>query len=231
MHKSLQTRTDRGFSLMELLIAMTLTLGLLAIGSSILMASFRIRHRENQVTDALFDAQRAVNIMSREIANAGFNLTNNGIVAGDSDSQSIRIRANLNRYDLNLSPLDPSRTDVVDAGEDIKYFVNQAEDTNYLVRYDDNAATIQTKKTVLANRIDSLRIHYFAQQVSYTTTPGQCDIDPLAEVTPDAAGYIVIAVCVNLPEYGTRQTEGYQPAQSVLLTADVTLRNAGLNSY
>ncbi|MGH9957331.1 MAG: hypothetical protein ACREBC_09400 [Pyrinomonadaceae bacterium] len=193
------------------------------------MASFRIRHRENQVTDALFDAQRAVNIMSREIANAGFNLTNNGIVAGDSDSESIRIRANLDRYDTNANA--NSRADVVDAGEDIKYFVNEADDTNYLVRYDNYAATIQTRKTVLANRIDSLRIHYFAQQVNYTTTPGQCDIDPLAEVTPDTAGYIVIAVCVDLPEYGKRQTAGYQPAQKILLTGDVTLRNAGLNNY
>ncbi len=228
MHKGLQTRTDRGFSLFELLIAMSITLVLLGIGSSLLMGSFRIRHRENQVSDALADAQRAVNIMSREIANAGFNLSTNGIVAGDSDSSSIRIRSNLNRY-VSTDTAN-SRDNVTEPGEDIKYFVNPSDNTNYLVRYDMNATGL-TRKTVLANRLDSLRIHYFAQQVSYSTSG--CDITGVsaAEVAPNAARYVVIAVCIQMPAYGTPQTEGYQPASNVLLATDVTLRNSALTSY
>ncbi len=229
MHKSPQSHTVHGFSLLELLIAMTITIVLLGIGSSILMSSFNIRHRENQVSDALADVQRAVNIMSREIANAGFNLSTNGIVAGDSDSNAIRIRSNLNKYDPSAGPL--SRNDVIDPGEDIKYFINAAENTNYLVRYDVNASSVEARKTVLANRLDSLSIHYFAQQVTYQTSG--CDIkDPSgAEVAPSAARYIVMAVCVGLPAYGTPNSPGYQPATNVLLTSDVTLRNSGLRSY
>lgn len=213
---------------MELLIAMAITVVLLGASSSVLMSSFSIRHREDQVSDALADAQRAINIMSREIANAGFNLSNNGIVPGDSDSNSIRIRSNLNRYD---SPDEDSRNGVIDAGEDIKYFVNAAEKTNYLVRYDINNPVEDAKKTVLANRLDSLKIHYFAQQVTYSTSG--CDIkDPSsAPVAPEAARYIVIAVCVELQEYGGRNSPGYQPEGTVLLASDVTLRNADLRSY
>lgn len=228
MQKHLQTRTDRGFSLLELLIAMAITVVLLGASTSILMSSFNIRHREDQVSDALADVQRAINIMSREIANAGFNLSTNGIVPGDSDANSIRIRSNLNRYDATAD--ETSQVDVVDPGEDIKYFINSAENTNYLVRFDAYASGT-AQKTVLANRLDSLRIHYFAQQVTYSTSG--CDIeDPsAAEVAPEAARYVVIAVCVQLEAYGTPNSPGHQPATSVLLASDVTLRNARLSSY
>lgn len=207
---------------------MAITILLLGIGSSVLMSSFNIRHREDQVSDALADAQRAINIMSREIANAGFNLSTNGIVPGDSDSRSIRIRSNLNRYVPTANA--NSQANVIDPGEDIKYFINAAENTNYLVRYDANAAGV-AQKTVLANRLDSLTIHYFAQQVTYSTSG--CDIkDPsTAEVAPETARYIILAVCVQLEEYGTRNSPGYQPAGTVLLASDVTLRNADLRSY
>jgi Tfp pilus assembly protein PilW len=229
MHKSLQVRSDRGFSLIELLIAMSITIMLLGIGSSVLMGSFNIRHREDQISDALADGQRALNIMSREIANAGFNLSTNGIVPGDSGLTSIRIRSNLNKYDPEAG--EKSQKGVIDAGEDIKYFVNAADKTNYLVRYDVNNPDEDVQKTVLANRMDSLRIHYFAQQVSYSTSG--CDIkDPsAAEVAPAAARYIVIAVCVQLEEYGTPGSPGHQPRSTVLLASDVTLRNADLSSY
>lgn len=217
-----------GFSLIELLIAMTLTFGMLAIASTVLSAGFKIRSRENSVSDATADVQRALGIMSREIANAGFRLNTNGIVAGDSDASHIRIRSNLNKYDTTVS--QASRDGVIDAGEDIKYFVNIAGNTDYLVRYDVNAAAGR-QKTVLANRLDSLRIHYYAQKVTYGTTG--CDISGAssAEVAPASAGYIVIAVCVQLAAVGTSDSPGYQRARNVLLVSDVTLRNANLLTY
>jgi len=216
-----------GFSLLELLIAMTTTIAMLGLASTVLSAGFRIRSRENGVSDATADVQRALNIMSREIANAGFNLTTNGVVAGDSDASHIRIRSNLNRFDATAT--SASRNGVIDAGEDVKYFVNTASNTDYLVRYDANAAS--NKTTVLANRLDSFRIHYFAQKVTYATTNCDFSSPSSGEVSPDAAGYIVIAVCVQLPAYGSPNTTGYQPASNVLLVSDVTLRNANLTAY
>ncbi|HEY0724633.1 MAG TPA: prepilin-type N-terminal cleavage/methylation domain-containing protein, partial [Pyrinomonadaceae bacterium] len=87
-----------GFSLVELLIAMAITMALMTAASTLLANALRVRARENQKSDALADVQRALNIMSREIANSGFNLSNNGIVVADSSRNKLRIRANLNRF-------------------------------------------------------------------------------------------------------------------------------------
>ena len=135
--KPTRHKDNAGFSLLELIISMALTIAMLGIAATALSTGFRIREREESVTDAVADAQRAINIMSREIANAGFNLSTNGIVPGDSDSSSIRVRSNLNKYDGSLPSNDPSRLTVMDAGEDLKFFVNQANNTDYLVRHDE----------------------------------------------------------------------------------------------
>ncbi|HEX6731578.1 MAG TPA: prepilin-type N-terminal cleavage/methylation domain-containing protein [Pyrinomonadaceae bacterium] len=229
---------NAGFSLLEMLIAMSLTIFMLGIAATALSTGFRIREREQSVTDAIADAQRGLNIMSREIANAGFNLKTNGIIDDDSDSSSIRIRSNLNRFDTNAGV--DSRDQVMDPGEDIKFFLNNANGTGYLVRHDEYSAT-EVKNTVLANRMDQLRIHYFPQKVSYSTptanvgllAPNDCDISnpSAAEVSPSAASYIVISLCVRVPGAGVPNTDGYQPPSNVLLVTDVTLRNSNLINY
>jgi type II secretory pathway pseudopilin PulG len=225
--KAKSSRGDAGFSLLELLISMSLTIVMLGIAATALTSGFRIREREESVTDAVADAQRALNIMSREIANAGFNLSTNGIVPGDSDATSIRIRSNLNKYDTTASA--NSRSNVIDAGEDLKYFVNVANNTDYLVRHDEFGTGIKT--TVLANRMDSLRLHYFAEKVTYSTA--DCDMTGASagEVNPAQARYVVIALCVRIPAAGVPNTAGYQPASNVLLVSDVTLRNSNLINY
>jgi prepilin-type N-terminal cleavage/methylation domain-containing protein len=221
--------SNGGFSLFELLIAMAITLSLMVAATTLLANAMRVRSRENQKSDALADAQRALNIMSREIANSGFNLTNNGIVAADSTTNKIRIRSNLNRYDYDASVSDASRSNVQDSGEDITYFLNDADNTKYLARHDKYGSG----STVLANRIDSLNIHYFDQKVSYTAPMAGADITgaSAAEVTPASAKYIVIAVSITLDQVGSPGSPGYQPAFSVLLCSDVTLRNSGLWNY
>ena len=99
MHTKLNSnRGELGFSLIELMIAMTLTLIIAGASATLLGQSFRMRSREDVRSDAIADAQRALNIVSREIANSGFGLLDNGIVPGDTNNQSIRVRANLNAY-------------------------------------------------------------------------------------------------------------------------------------
>lgn len=226
-----------GFSLIELLMAMTLTLTVMSIASVLLAQALNIRTRTNANNDALADAQRALNIMSREIASAGFNLSGNGIVAGDTGTDAdgnstIRIRSNSNRFDDSASTTARNDIGVVgeDAGEDVKYFIFKAPKTNLLARYDEYAQA-GGRVTVLANRLDSLYMHYYAQKVSYNTSG--CDVTGASagEVSPSAAGYVVIAVCVQLDQVGQPGRPGYQPAGSVLLVSDVTLRNANLPIY
>ena len=138
-------RAEAGFSLFELVIAMTLTLMMMTAASSLLTSSVGTRARENKRSDALADAQRAVNIMSREIANSGFGLSDNGIVTSDATDSKIRIRANVNNTNLTISDQD----------EDVTY-IYQAAPVASIVRFD--AATGQT--TVLANNISTFKLIY-----------------------------------------------------------------------
>ncbi len=224
----MSSSNKNGFSLLELLIAMVITMALMSAASTLLANALRVRSRENQKSDALADTQRALNVMSREIANAGFNLTGNGIVAADSGETSIRIRSNLNRYEVEDADAT-SRDSIMTQSEDIKYFINEAEETMYLVRHDPYG----NGSTVLANRIDSMKIHYYDQKVTYTAPPGGYDITDVSAlpVAPENAKYIVIAIAVTLDPVGEPGSPGYQPPYTVLLCSDVTLRNTSLWSY
>lgn len=229
-----------GFSLIELLIAMAITITLMTAATSLLASALRIRSRENQKSDALADTQRALNIMSREIASAGFNLKENGIVAAESGASRIRIRSNLNKYDFSPDVSAEQRKyvhfDDQDREEDITFLISESDNTKYLARHD---AADGLNSTVLANRIDAMNIHYFGQKVTYTAAPNAMDISnakdisgaTATEVAPSAAKYIVIAVAVRLDAVGTPGTDGYQPEYTVLLCSDVALRNADLWTY
>src|SRR6266576_458675 len=96
MKPSTSRHREAGFTIAELMIAMTVTLVMVGLVGALLAGSFSIRTRENQRTEALADTQRGLNLMTREIANSGFALTDNGIVGADSSATSIRVRANLN---------------------------------------------------------------------------------------------------------------------------------------
>jgi type II secretory pathway pseudopilin PulG len=234
-----------GFSLLECLIAMGITITIMGLATTLLAASFRVRSREDRKSDAVADVQRALNIMTREIANAGFKLpsglpavSTNGVVANDSDNESLRIVSNLNGMPDSANGYFED-TDVDDTDEDLKFlmYVDAAIGQRYIVRYERNGAN---QTTVLANRIDSLVFRYYDEKVTYdttvTTVDGSqiCDItnvknaagEDKTEVSPGDAKFVVIAVGVTLPAVGTPNTDGYQPASQVQLTSDVVLRNS-----
>ncbi len=200
-----------GFSLLELIIAMTLTLAVMAIASTLLARSLNVRTREDSRTDAIADVQRALNIMSREIAvgGYGFDQVSNGLVAGDSDGSSVRVRSNLNRYTN-----EATKYTIADPGEDVKFVVDSTGQTSFLVRYD-RFSPSATDTTVLANRVDSLAISY--RDAANAAITNMALVGDAATVT--------ITVGVNLPAVGTSGSPGYQPAQTVQLTSDVALRN------
>jgi prepilin-type N-terminal cleavage/methylation domain-containing protein len=216
---------ESGFSLIELMIAMAITLVITVMASTLISGSFRARTRENQKSDALADAQRALYVMSREIANSGFGLTGNGVVPADSTSTSIRVRANLNAFDGQKTS-----DKVSDSDEDVKYQLYASGGNSYILRLD---VFTGARTTILANRVDSLVIRYYADRIDYTQA--DCDITPsggAAEVTDKtAAKFVVIALCVQLPAVGTPGSTGYQPASRVQLVSDVALRNADLYNY
>jgi Tfp pilus assembly protein PilW len=241
----MQTRTaknEAGFSIIELIIAMVVTLTIVGLSSTLLASAFRIRSREDRKSDAIADVQRALNIMTREISNSGLKLpaglaqvSTNGIVVNDTTSESLRIVSNLNGMPDSANGYFED-ADVDDADEDVKFlmYVDAALGQRYIVRYEKNGAN---QTTVLANRIDSLIFRYYDEKVTYDTTinaSGQCDIKNVVnaagetenEVSAGSAKFIVIAVGVTLPAVGTPATDGYQPPSQVQLTSDVVLRNS-----
>lgn len=214
--------SNKGFSLIELMIAMTIMLVMLAIVSTLLSRSLSVRQRESQRTDALTSAQAALNVISREIANSGFGINSttnsriagNGIVAADSNSTRIHFRANIN----NVGPMTGGGTVLAtnQSGEDITYFYDDATDS--IVRYDPNG-TPQT--SVIVNRISSITFRYF--DYAGTNSTG-VEVSTPTENT----GRVSIRVLVQLDP-----VHGQPNPLDVQFTSEVTLRNSSymLNQY
>lgn len=208
------SQTAKGFSILELTIAMTVMLVLLGLVSTILSGAVGTRSRESRKTDALSSSHAALNVISREVANSGYGLNDNGIVVADSGSKKIRVRANLKNRNNCLS----------DPGEDITYFFD--ETTQSIVRSERFATTecgtvFQTRTSVVVNRISNITFQYF--DYTSTNTAGTQTTNPTANT-----GRVVITVWVKLEE-----VRGQPSNQEITLTSDVTLRNSEymLNQY
>ena len=224
-------RGEAGFSLIELIIGMTITLGIMAIAGAMLSGSFNIRSRENRRSEAISAAQHAINYLSRDLANAGFGLRKNGIVNEDSDASSIRIRANLDGFSGTSGAASLAQVD-----EDVEYFLHKTgTDQNSfkgeLMRYDVN---LQQSRLLVAN-VDDFEIYYFSQKVDYTldptggitvTTPGVAEVDDQSKTT-----YVVITLMFTLEAVGQPGSPGYQPASQLQMATDVALRNRNLGIY
>lgn len=216
--------SQRGFSFIELLIAMTVTVVIACIASTLVAQSLRMRSREDARSDAIADAHRALNIVSREIANSGFGLIDNGIVPGDTGPGSIRFRANLNAYTRDSLGNPVTGADSVsDRDEDIKYTMYNDEDADrhYLVRYDATLGAVDQREgtTVLANRLDSFELRYF------NSSGTELDVmnNPSSVIN---AWKVRVTVGVRLPAQGLPGSPGFQPESSISLVSDIVLRNA-----
>jgi prepilin-type N-terminal cleavage/methylation domain-containing protein len=200
-------RASAGFSLVELMVALAVTLVIMVVASRMLAMSMAVRSRENQRSEAIADVERALQVMSREISNAGLGLKSdkNGLMDDDSDDLSIRIRSNLDAF-TETTP------DTTDADEDVVYAIitnNTGGDNQRLItRQDVNAGTISP----LANRVDGLLFEYLKA-------------DGTTAATPSVADKVRITVTVVLPAVGSRGQAGYQPASRMQLVSEASLRN------
>lgn len=211
---------EAGFSLVELIVAMGITLVIMGLASSLASQSFSVQTRENQRSTALADAQGALNLITREITNAGYGLKSNGIYTAQSDDETITV---LSDFDLD---------DAWDADEIISFRLDDNPETGRisLVRLSLGAAgAAETTGTVLAESVDNFQVNYFSERVNYET--GECALEldagsAAAVTTPDKAQYVVLVLCATLPAVGAEGHEGYQPASRVQLVSDATLRNS-----
>lgn len=197
---------NAGFSLIELLVAMTITLGLMGIIIPAFSVALKTRERESSKTDAITAAQAAMNVMSREIANSGYGLRGNGIVLADSGIEKLHFRANTNNSNYKTT----------DASEDVTYFYDSVSQS--VVRHDPNGAPATSG---IINEISSVSFQYFDYLDSSST--------PTVGLTPTAnTGRVRVTLTVKLPD-----VKGQPKNQTVTLTSDVTLRNSTymLNQY
>jgi len=185
-----------GFTLVELLVSMIITLVILAAGVMVFSSALHTRARQSSKTDAITSAQAALDVMSREIGNAGYGLTDNGVVA-DSTSSVLHIRANT----------DNSNATTSDAGEDIVFYLDGTGNDQSVVRHDNNL----NETSGIINRISSVSFAY----TNYVNT----GVPPVG-AGPDT-GKISITLIVKLPDI-----EGQPSNQTVTVTSDVTLRNS-----
>jgi prepilin-type N-terminal cleavage/methylation domain-containing protein len=205
--KKVKNIKNRGFSLIELMIAMAITLILMGLATTLFAGALGIRSRESRKTDAITSARAALSAISREISNSGYGLTNNGIVTVDSGEQRIHFRANLFNEDYT--------TDSV--GEDVTYFFDSA--TQSIVRYDPNTTPTTS---VIVNRISNVKFSYY-DYVGGSSTPSAALTTPTSNT-----GRVMITVTVKLED-----VVGQPKNQTVTFTSDVTLRNSTymLNQY
>jgi prepilin-type N-terminal cleavage/methylation domain-containing protein len=221
--KLLRNKNNKGFSLIELMISMTITLVLLGLVSTLLSGALSTRKMESQRTDALTSAQAALNVISREISNAGYgikksstNLASNGLILTDSGNQKIHFNANTTN----------TNTQLCDRGEDVTFYYDTT--TQSIVRYEryslaspPNCSSLTTETSVVVNRISDVRFVYWDYSGSSSTATQVS--------TPTAnTGRVTITVTVTLDS-----VQGQPTNQSVTFTSDVTLRNASymLNQY
>lgn len=216
----LRKRNEKGFSLIELTVAMTIMLILLGVVSTLIVRAMGVRQRESRRADALVSVQAALNVISREVANSGFGLysdavtrvASNGIVTADSNANQIHVRSNMYNqgYKANCENNIADTACLTDqADEDVTYYLDA--DTQSIVRYDPMA---NPTTSVVVNRVSSLTFLYYNYDASTgVATPSS---------TPSAnTARVEITVQAQLEE-----VVGQVNPSAVTYKSQVTLRNA-----
>lgn len=223
-------RGEAGFSLVELIIAMGVTLLILTVASTLLAQSFGVRLREDRRSDSLADVQRALNVMSREIANSGTSLPSpltytppgsstpvsvpsNGLLPNYCDTDDLSFVSNLDAYSSGDNTVNG-------ADEQIHYSFFSDGTESFLVRQDLRNNNV----LVLANRIDQVQFVY-----GNRAAVGQPVVWGGAASANTVA--VRILVSVTLPAVGSPGAPGYQPQWATQLSSEVVLRNAMLDSF
>ncbi|HZG52162.1 MAG TPA: prepilin-type N-terminal cleavage/methylation domain-containing protein [Pyrinomonadaceae bacterium] len=226
---------EAGFSLMELLVAMTVMVFITGAAASLLVSAFNVRTREDQRSEGTADARRALNIISREVASAGYQLPSgltyaapggtkpvppNGLIAEDCNATSITFVTNTNAqgdFDQNPNDAIPDEDpnfEISGSDEAVKFQFVQDGASNFLVRKD----LVTGDSLVLANRIDGVQFDFL--------NPAGGTAATIAQATS-----INIRLWVTLNQVGRPGSAGYQAPSQVTLTSRVNLRNAQLGTF
>ncbi|NNE66163.1 MAG: prepilin-type N-terminal cleavage/methylation domain-containing protein [Pyrinomonadaceae bacterium] len=188
--------SDAGYSLIELIVSLVLSLIILGGAVTVFSSALGSRTRETSTGDAVTSAQAALNIVSREVGNAGYGLVTNGIVLTDSTDKKLHIRTNTNNQNaLTDGP-----------GEDVTFYYDS--NSQSVVRYDSNTGLASG----VINRVSDVDFVYHNYASDGTVTTGSAAAN---------TGKITIKLQVILEDI-----EGQPGGRIVSVNSDVTLRNS-----
>lgn len=205
-------QTETGFTLVELILSMVLSLVILGVGVGVFSGALRGREYQSARTDAIVSAQAAMNIMSREIGNAGYGLLNNGIVLADSTNTRLHFRTNVDNSDFVT----------VDPNEDVTFFCDSCDsDGGSIVRYD--ASGTGTTSGII-NKVSRVQFQYWDYNEITHAVSGPFNVPTLN------TGRVTITLTVIINNIAGAPSGD---AANVTVTSDVTLRNSPymLNRY
>lgn len=200
-------KTNHGFSLVELLVAMVMGLAILGAVLSIFINQNRTHAIQQEVAYAQQNVRAAMGLMVWDIRNAGHDPDNGGIeaIGAVTSSTSIQVRADYS---------NPADGDALDADEDITYTVNASDQ---LTRDDANDAG---GPEPIVDFVDSLQFSYgFAD--GDTGIPNNADVDDTNDREDIRVVIIRLGVRTENPDPDTGQDRVRN------LTTRVRVRNLG----
>jgi len=191
---------QRGFSLVELLISMVLSLVILGVAVAAFSGMLGSRNRESSRADALTSAQAALNIMTREIGNSGYGLTTNGLVLADCRGKILHFRTNTSNHDGSTNS----------TGEDVTFYYDP--DTQSVVRYDVASGT-----SGIINRVSDVDFTYW----NYVVNPLTGAVTVSSGTASADTARVTIQLKVILAD-----VQGQPAGRIETVSSDVTLRSS-----
>jgi type IV pilus assembly protein PilW len=165
MRAIVATKTDnRGFTLMELLVAMGIGMVILGSIAGTFMTQTKFYNAQEQVNEMQQNARAAMDLMTREIKLAGYKPRGTESFTGVSYSTTeLRIRANLNGY---LDDLNGGNATINDSSDEHVVYTFDSANKQIKRAYGVIGATPE----VIASNIESFTFDYLNSSGAATTT-------------------------------------------------------------
>jgi len=166
MYAIVSKKTDsRGFTLMELVVAMGISMVILGAIAGTFMTQTRFYNAQEQVNEMQQNARAAMDLMTREIKFAGDKPRGTESFTGVSYSTTeLRIRANLNGY---LSDAQGGNATINDSSDEHVVYTFDSANKQIKRAYGAVGATPE----VIASNIESFTFGYLDSSGAATTTP------------------------------------------------------------
>jgi prepilin-type N-terminal cleavage/methylation domain-containing protein len=168
-------KTNRGFTLIELLVAMALGLVVLGAILTVFVSQNQTNAAQQEIAYAQQNVRAAMDLMVREIRNAGYDPHGNNFAAVEiAEASRIRILSNLSGDDEGLGN-DPD-----DANEDVTYGVNASDQ-------------LERNGTRIVDFVDNLEFGYVLEDGTMLDPPGA----PLTATQRDDIRAVIIRLAVR----------------------------------